>query len=94
MARSIRNDTFGLEPYQIARLYKERQAVFQSIKEGLIATDQKGIVTLVNQSATDLLQIEDDAVGKPVETVLTQSEMAAVLKEQHRKGPHEAIFSR
>ncbi|WP_193754530.1 ATP-binding protein [Shouchella tritolerans] len=92
LARSIRNDTFGLEPYQIARLYKERQAVFQSIKEGLIATDQKGIVTLVNQSAKDLLQIEDDAVGKPVEAVLTQSEMAAVLKEQHRRGPHEAIF--
>ncbi|WP_054706355.1 sensor histidine kinase [Bacillus sp. JCM 19041] len=92
LARSIRNDTFGLEPYQIARLYKERQAVLESIKEGLIATDQNGTVTLVNQSAKDMLQLGEGIVGKPIETVLSKSEMAEVLKKQGRTGPHEAIF--
>ncbi|WP_078394259.1 ATP-binding protein [Shouchella patagoniensis] len=92
LARSIRNDTFGLEPYQIARLYKERQAVLESVKEGLIATDQHGMVTLVNQSAKEMLFLDDEVIGKPVEVALPKSEMADVLKDQERTGPHEAIF--
>src|SRR5437660_820121 len=37
LARSIRKDTLGLEPFEIANLYKEKNAVLQSVKEGILA---------------------------------------------------------
>lgn len=39
LARSIRKDTLGLEPNEIAALYRERSAILLSIKEGIIAID-------------------------------------------------------
>src|SRR5699024_176534 len=39
LARNIRKDTFGLEPHQIASLYRDRNAILASIKEGVIAID-------------------------------------------------------
>jgi two-component system, CitB family, sensor histidine kinase CitS len=37
LARSIRRDTLGLEPYQISALFRERNAVLQSVKEGIFS---------------------------------------------------------
>ena len=50
LARSIRKDTLGLEPFEIANLYKEKNAVLQSVKEGILAIDQNG-VDYIDESA-------------------------------------------
>ncbi|KMK78009.1 ATP-binding protein [Alkalihalobacillus pseudalcaliphilus] len=92
LARSIRNDTFGLEPYQIARMYKERGAILESIKEGLLATDQAGNITLVNHSAKEILHIEQDVIGKPVLDVLPHTELAHVLSDEQREGSYETTI--
>lgn len=55
---------FGLEPYEISNLFEQRQAMLHSIKEGVIAVDECGEVTLINQAAQDLLDYhksQDDA---------------------------------
>ncbi|BAC15207.1 two-component sensor histidine kinase [Oceanobacillus iheyensis HTE831] len=93
LAKSIRKDTFGLEPYQIARIYKERGAILESIKEGLIATDQRGHITLVNYSAKEMLHIRHDVIGKPVQEVLPNTELAYVLTEEHREGSFETTIN-
>lgn len=46
---------FGLEPYEISNLFEQRQAMLHSIKEGVIAVDECGEVTLINQAAQELL---------------------------------------
>lgn len=92
LARNIRRDTFGLEPYQIARLYKERQAIIESVKEGLLATDQNGIITLMNQSAKEMLMIKEDIIGKPINQALPNSEMADVLGSQAGTGSLETTY--
>ncbi|TKU99017.1 sensor histidine kinase [Citrobacter sp. wls620] len=55
---------FGLEPYEISNLFEQRQAILHSIKEGVIAVDECGEVTLINQAAQELLDYhksQDDA---------------------------------
>ncbi|HCU0800310.1 MULTISPECIES: sensor histidine kinase [Citrobacter] len=55
---------FGLEPYEISNLFEQRQAMLHSIKEGVIAVDEYGEVTLINQAAQELLDYhksQDDA---------------------------------
>ncbi|MDG8483798.1 hypothetical protein OLA23_10515, partial [Streptococcus pneumoniae] len=42
LTRSIRKDTLGLEPHEIASLFREREAMLLAIKEGIIAFDRKG----------------------------------------------------
>ncbi|EHD4744072.1 two-component system sensor histidine kinase DcuS, partial [Salmonella enterica] len=53
-----------LEPYEISTLFEQRQAMLQSIKEGVIAVDDSGEVTLINHAAQALLdyrKTQDDA---------------------------------
>ena len=60
LARSIRKDTLGLEPNEIAALYRERSAILLSIKEGIIAIDQNGFITMMNTSAEEMLHVNCD----------------------------------
>jgi len=66
LARRIKRQTFGLEPNEIATLLEQREAMLHGIREGTIATDSKGHVTLVNDEARRLLQVEGDSVGRDV----------------------------
>ncbi|MBV6684633.1 sensor histidine kinase [Bacillus sp. JRC01] len=92
LTRNIRKDTFGLEPYQIARIYKERGAVLEAISEGVIATDQFGRVTLINQSAKDILGVTEDDIGRPIQEVLPNSDIAHVLGREEAEGQFETVY--
>jgi two-component system CitB family sensor kinase len=60
LARHIKNKIFGLEPEEIASLFTERNAVIESVREGMVVVNRKGKVTLANQAAYEiLLQPED-----------------------------------
>lgn len=58
LGKNIRKDTMGLEPYEIAGLYKEKNAVLHGVKEGILAIDKEGSITMMNQPAKRLLQIK------------------------------------
>ncbi|WP_128083732.1 hypothetical protein [Paenibacillus sp. DMB5] len=51
----IKRMIFGMEPADISQLLQERSAMLQSIREGIIAVDDKGIITMVNVEAERLL---------------------------------------
>ncbi|MDH2429257.1 sensor histidine kinase [Sphaerisporangium sp. TRM90804] len=55
LARRLRRQTFGLEPHEIATLFEQREAVLHGIKEGVLAFDPDGRVTVVNDGARRLL---------------------------------------
>ncbi len=80
LARSIRKDTLGLEPNEIASLYRERNAILLSIKEGIIAIDQKGLITMMNTSAKDMLDLDNDYLHRHITEVLPNSHMMRVLE--------------
>ncbi|HEY1846763.1 MAG TPA: sensor histidine kinase [Buttiauxella sp.] len=67
LVRVLKRILFGLEPYEISALFEQRQAMLLSMKEGVIAVDREGRVTLINHAARKmLLSPSDFMAGKGV----------------------------
>jgi len=56
IARGVKRAILGLEPKEITHLYQENKAILESIKEGIVAVDLNGKLTMVNQQAINMLQ--------------------------------------
>lgn len=69
LSRRIKRHTRGLEIAEIAGLADHREALLHSIREGVVAVNNEGDITLLNDSAQDLLGLADNAVGCPVASV-------------------------
>ncbi|SCC00131.1 sensor histidine kinase [Kosakonia oryziphila] len=65
LVRALKRILLGLEPYEISAQFKQRQAMLQSLKEGVIAVDEDGRITLLNHAARQMLltNAADGAVG-------------------------------
>ena len=79
LARRIKRQTFDLEPDEIAALLEQREAMLHGIREGAIATDQTGRITLVNDEAKRLLALDDTAVGEQFANVIPPGHAREVL---------------
>ncbi|WP_245657158.1 ATP-binding protein [Herbidospora mongoliensis] len=55
ITRRVRRQTFGLEPKEIAGLLEQREGVLHGVKEGVVALDLDGRMTLINDAAQELL---------------------------------------
>ncbi|MCP3738239.1 ATP-binding protein [Rossellomorea sp. BNER] len=80
LSRSIRKDTLGLEPVEIANLYKEKNAVLHSVKEGILAVDQYGVIKSMNQPAKKLLDIKGSVRNLKVDHFFPSTYLYKVLK--------------
>ena len=69
LSRRIKRQTRGLEIAEIAGLAEHREALLHSIREGVVAVDDDGVVTVLNDSAQVLLDVTEDAVGRRVDEV-------------------------
>jgi two-component system CitB family sensor kinase len=79
LARHLKRQTFGLEPEEIATMLEQREASLHGIREGTIATDVDGRITLINDEARRLLRLSTDAVGKRLTDVLPPGRVRDVL---------------
>ncbi|TFB19599.1 sensor histidine kinase [Filobacillus milosensis] len=92
LTRSIRQDILGLEPHQIVSLYRERKAVLRSIREGIIAIDRDGMITILNYSARKLLGLTEDMKYKHINEVLPNTKMYDVLENGESDMDDEMIL--
>ncbi|MBP1822319.1 hypothetical protein J3E61_005941 [Mycobacterium sp. OAE908] len=69
LSRRIKRHTRGLEIAEIASLAEHREALLHSIREGVVAVNNDGDITLLNDSAQDLLGVGPSAVGRSVDSV-------------------------
>jgi len=83
IARGLKQAIFGLEPHEIAALYRERSAIIGTIREGVIASDAGGRLTLVNQAACRYLGEADDKAlrGRPLAEISPDGPLACTLAE-------------
>nr|WP_127125397.1 ATP-binding protein [Georgenia sp. SYP-B2076] len=81
LSRRIKRQTLGLEPTEIAGLVEHREALLHGIKEGVLALDQAGRVTLLNDSARQLLALPADAVGRPLDELTGDPELREALTQ-------------
>lgn len=78
LSRFIKRRTRGLEPSEIATLADHREALLHSVREGVIAVDTEGHVTVANDGARSMLRLTGQVVGVHVtdlglDTVLAEA---------------------
>jgi two-component system CitB family sensor kinase len=79
LSRHLKSQTFGLEPAEIAGLLEQREAILHGIREGAVAVDLEGRITLVNDEARRLLAVDPGAVGRRVDEVVGPGRVRDVL---------------
>lgn len=79
LAALLKRRTFGLELDEIARLLQEREATLHGIREGVIAIDPAGRITVVNDEAQRLLRLPEGARGRRLDDVLAASPIRDAL---------------
>ncbi|GIM45889.1 histidine kinase [Collibacillus ludicampi] len=81
VANRIKRQMLNMEPLDIAHLFKEREAVIESIAEGIIAIDSNERITVFNKQAMRIMAITEDVIGKPIREVIPDSRLPEILKE-------------
>ena len=93
IARNVKQSIFGLEPVEIARLFRERNAILDSIREGVVAINDKGQVTMLDHEAAKILKIPPESgIGISIESILPQTRMLEVLKSGEEQFDQEMII--
>ncbi|OZB94457.1 sensor histidine kinase [Paenibacillus sp. XY044] len=103
IARSVRRSIHGLEPREIGALYTEKKAVLESIREGIIAINRDGFITMANRFALQLMNLSENEtiMGKHIEDVLPNTRLLEVVRSGESEfdremliGDHEVIVNR
>jgi two-component system sensor histidine kinase DcuS len=81
LVRVLKRILFGLEPYEISALFEQRQAMLQSLREGVLAVDIHGRVTMINHAAREILLLPS---GKQTENA--SEPLLASLREVSKSG--------
>lgn len=86
LAGRVKKILFGLEPEAIAAMLQERNIILDSVREGVITIDDKGIITLVNIEAEILLEDAkifgaNELVGKSIKDVIKNMAVDSILDE-------------
>ena len=79
LARRIDRQTFGLGPREIVGLLEQRDALLHGIREGVLALDLSGRVTIANDEARRLLGLPVSAAGSPLRDLLPEGRVRDVL---------------
>ena len=85
LVRGLKRILLGLEPQDISTQFQQRQAMLHSLKEGVIAVDSSGQVTLINPAARGMLLSGPDKS-------IDRTPLLADLQEVLRSG--EPIYDR
>ncbi|NUK30185.1 sensor histidine kinase [Parageobacillus sp. VR-IP] len=82
IAKTVKKSIHGLEPKEIGLLYQEKQAILEAIREGIIAVNQEGIITMINKTAMTLLgyEKEQDVLGKYILHIIPHSRLLEVIR--------------
>lgn len=92
IARHFKRVILGMEPDEIARLVKEKEAILQSIHEGIVAVNERGQVTLINQAARRMLSLGDgrEILNQPVTDLIPDSKLSDVMTTGTQQFDQEA----
>ncbi|MDN4073186.1 ATP-binding protein [Fictibacillus terranigra] len=80
LARHIKQQMFQLEPHEIVRMYEESTAAFHAMHEGVIAVDVKENITIFNEKAKSIFQVEGSLTGKPIRSVIPDTRLPEIIQ--------------
>jgi len=94
LAARVKRQTLGLEPDQIVRVVEHREAMLHGIREGVVAVDADGLITLANDSARLLLRLPPDAEGRRIDEVGLDDDAVRALRAHSGQHQDSALVNR
>jgi two-component system, CitB family, sensor kinase len=80
LSTHIKKQLFNMEPHEIAFANQEQAAILESIREGVIAVNQKGVIVSCNREAKKYLNMEGaDLIGKDLVSISQTPQLLDVL---------------
>lgn len=80
LSRNIKKTLLGLEPDEISRLYIQRDGMLDAMDEGIIAIDEDNNITLVNNSAIKMLDLNmEHIIGRDIQEVFPSCKLNDVI---------------
>lgn len=80
LSKNTKKILLGMEPEELAQLYREHGSVTEAIREGIVAINNKGEITLMNESARNLFGVTDKKIkGASVENVIPHTRLMSVI---------------
>jgi CitB family two-component system sensor histidine kinase MalK len=95
LSQNVKKILFGLEPEAIAKRLEERNAMLQSVYEGILAVDSEGLITLVNAEAIRMLGLtggDHSPVGKSITQYVPNTKMLEVMESRVAQLDQEQDF--
>lgn len=93
LARNVKESIFGLEPYEIATILKERTATLDALREGVVAVDVQGRIRVINHEAAKLLGLgENDGIGKPIKEYIPDHKLSRVINDGEANYDEELLI--
>lgn len=83
LGKHIKQQMFGLEPHEIAKMYVERTETFNAMHEGIIAVDKTMNITIFNEKAGDILGVgmeTENYIGKKIYDVLPDTRLPEIVE--------------
>lgn len=80
LSKNTKKILLGMEPEELAQLYREHGSVTEAIREGIVAINNKGEITLMNESARNLFGVTGKNIkGTSVENVIPHTRLMSVI---------------
>jgi two-component system, CitB family, sensor kinase len=67
LSSKLKRSLLGYEPQELSRLFLEKKAILNSVKEAILATDGHGKLTLSNDVANQYFDLDTQSVTPPLE---------------------------
>ncbi|MCK8817515.1 sensor histidine kinase [Natroniella sulfidigena] len=93
LANNVKKSIFGLEPIEIATILEEKNAIIDSLKEGVIAIDRNKKITLANKEAKKILNCQQDMVGKEITNIIKTTRLPALLETGQPEFNQEQVIN-
>jgi Signal transduction histidine kinase regulating citrate/malate metabolism len=91
--RVVRRRIYGVEPEEVAGLLQSQQALLFSVHDGVLGVDEGGRLTLLNDEASRLLGVGEEALGRPAREVLDPDVEALLNSEGHAAEQTQSVLS-
>jgi sensor histidine kinase regulating citrate/malate metabolism len=92
LSRLIRRRTRGLEPADIAALADQREALLHSIREGVFAVAADGTITVLSDSARELIGLDRDVEGRRVDDLDLDPAVRGLLADDAEIRDHVVVL--
>lgn len=65
---------------EVARITREREEILDFIRDGIVAVDRSGRISMINKVAQRLLGVDESALGQESDSVIPEVDLSSVLR--------------